>query len=164
MKEKISQTMEKYLIFKLGNEEYGVPILKTREILGIQEITRIPKAPDWIRGMINLRGKVISVIDLRRKFELGEAEIAKPIIIIAELHLRDKGVQMGMLVDQVDEVLAIEKDHIEDIEDYGVKIHSEFIHGLAKLAGRIVILLDLDKVIGSKEAKALEPAAAVEKS
>lgn len=156
--------MEKYLIFKLGAEEYGVPILKTREILGIQEITRIPKAPVWIRGMINLRGKVISVIDLRRKFDLADAEIPKPIIVIAELRLREKLVQMGMLVDQVDEVLSIANDQIEAIEDYGAAIHSEFILGLAKLAGRIVILLDLDKVIGFKEAETLtaEPTASDE--
>ncbi|MBL8993751.1 MAG: chemotaxis protein CheW, partial [Spirochaetia bacterium] len=134
----------------------GVPILKTREILGVQEITRIPKAPAWIRGMINLRGKVISVLDLRRKFDLAAVEVTKPIIIIAELRLRDKPVSMGMLVDQVDEVLSIGEEHIEAIQDYGVEIHSEFILGLAKMPGRIVILLDLDKVIGFEESRALE--------
>ncbi len=149
--------MEKYLIFKLGGEEYGVPILKIREILGIQEITRIPKAPDWIRGMINLRGKVISVVDLRRKFDLGAAEIDKSNIIIADLGLRGQPVQLGMLVDQVDEVVSIHEEHIEKVKDYGVEIHTEFVLGLAKLPGRIVTLLDLDKIISFEDAKVLEP-------
>ena len=142
----------KYLTFKLGNEEYGIEILKVREIIGMMDITYVPRTPDFVKGVINLRGKVIPVIDLRRKFGLDEAEITdETCIIVVDVYRDDVLVQAGLLVDSVSEVLDVEDGDIEDAPSFGEEIDTSFILGMAKVKGGIKILLNIDKVLSTEE-------------
>ena len=140
----------RYLSFSLENEEYGLEILKVREIIGLMEITRVPRMPEFVRGVINLRGKVIPVVDLRLKFGLERAEDTdQTCIIVVDLG----GVQMGMTVDNVLEVLAIGKDEIEESPSFGVGINTDFILGIGKTKGRVVMLLDISQVLVEEAAE-----------
>ncbi|HDN59835.1 MAG TPA: chemotaxis protein CheW [Candidatus Marinimicrobia bacterium] len=142
----------KYLTFKLGNEEYGIEILKVREIIGMMDITYVPRTPDFVKGVINLRGKVIPVIDLRKKFGLDEAEITdETCIIVVDVYRDDVLVQAGLLVDSVSEVLDVEDGDIEDAPSFGEEIDTSFILGMAKVKGGIKILLNIDKVLSTEE-------------
>ncbi|MBO8151462.1 MAG: chemotaxis protein CheW [Candidatus Neomarinimicrobiota bacterium] len=142
----------KYLTFKLGNEEYGIEILKVREIIGMMDITYVPRTPDFVKGVINLRGKVIPVIDLRKKFGLDEAEITdETCIIVVDVYRDDALVQAGLLVDSVSEVLDVEDGDIEDAPSFGEEIDTSFILGMAKVKGGIKILLNIDKVLSTEE-------------
>ncbi len=138
----------KYLTFKLGNEEYGVQILKVREIIGLLDITRVPRTPDFILGVVNLRGKVIPVINLRKKFGLPDVEhTALTCIVVVDL----QKVQMGLVVDEVSEVLDIKQEEIEDSPDFGASVDTGFILGIGKVKGHVSILLDIEKVLAQEE-------------
>ncbi len=138
----------KYLTFVLGEEEYGLEILKVREIIGVMEITSVPQTPEFIKGVINLRGKVIPVIDLRLKFSMEPAEYTEETCIIVV----DIGkALMGILVDTVSEVLDIAVDQIEPPPSFGSKIQTEFILGMGKIKGKVKILLEIDKVLSIEE-------------
>lgn len=138
----------KYLTFVLGDEEYGLEILKVREIIGVMEITSVPQTPEFIKGVINLRGKVIPVIDLRLKFGMKPAEYTEETCIIVV----DIGkALMGILVDTVSEVLDIAKDQIEPPPSFGSRIQTEFILGMGKIKGKVKILLEIDKVLSIEE-------------
>jgi len=138
----------KYLTFVLGDEEYGLEILKVREIIGLMEITSVPQTPDFIKGVINLRGKVIPVIDLRLKFGMEPAEYTDETCIIVV----DMGQTMiGILVDTVSEVLDISADQIEPPPSFGSRIDTEFILGMGKIKGKVKILLEIDKVLSTEE-------------
>jgi purine-binding chemotaxis protein CheW len=150
-----SVKLNKYLTFTLGNEEYGLEILRVREIIGLMEITRVPRMPDFVRGVINLRGKVIPVVDLRLKFGMEGIEDTKETCIIV-VDLND--FLMGIVVDMVSEVLNISEQEIEDTPAFGVSIDTEFIMGMGKAKGKVIILLDIQKVLTSSEIKALETA------
>lgn len=142
----------KYLTFVLKDEEYGIEILKVREIIGVMEITTVPRAPDYVTGVINLRGKIIPVIDLRRKFGLKTADrTAETCIIVVEVTLDAEGVLMGILVDTVSEVLDIAADHIEPPPQFGGQVHLEYILGMGKVKDKVKILLDIDRVMGAEE-------------
>lgn len=142
----------KYLTFKLGGEEYGIEILKVREIIGMMDITSVPRTPDFVKGVINLRGKVIPVIDLRKKFGLEEAEITdETCIIVVDVYRNDVLVQAGLLVDSVSEVLDVEEGDVEDTPSFGEDIDTSFILGMAKVKGGIKILLNIDKVLSTEE-------------
>jgi len=133
----------KYLTFKLGNEEYGVQILKVREIIGLMDITKVPQMPTYVKGVINLRGKVIPVIDLRSKFSLPEVQYTDQTCII----VIDVGGMVGTIVDNVQEVSDISADEIEPPPPLGSDVDSAFILGLAKSKENVKILLDIDKVL-----------------
>jgi len=138
----------KYLTFILGDEEYGLEILKVREIIGLMDITSVPQTPDYIKGVINLRGKVIPVIDLRLKFGMEPAEYTEETCIIVV----DMGQAMiGILVDTVSEVLDIAADQIEPPPSFGSRIDTQFILGMGKIKGKVKILLEIDKVLSSEE-------------
>lgn len=138
----------KYLTFVLGAEEYGAEILKVREILGIMAITAVPQTPAFVKGVINLRGKVIPVLDLRLKFGMEElAHTSETCVIVVEV----KGVQMGVIVDAVSEVLDIEGEQIEEPPRFGGKVDTDFILGMGKIGDRVKILLDIEKVLSSEE-------------
>jgi purine-binding chemotaxis protein CheW len=144
----------KYLTFFLAGEEYGLEILKVSEIIGMQPITRVPRMPEFVRGVINLRGKVIPITDLRRKFAMGAEDSEDSCIIVVQM----KGIQTGIVVDRVSEVVAIAEADIEDAPSFGAGIHTEFLLGIGKTGGRVKLLLDIDKVLATAEIAALEAA------
>jgi purine-binding chemotaxis protein CheW len=138
----------KYLTFALADEEYGLEILKVREIISMSEITSMPKTPEYVKGVINLRGKVIPVIDLRLKFSMDEAPYTdETCIIVVDVN----GVEMGIIVDHVSEVLDISAGDIEDAPEFGASVNIDFILGMGKAEGRVTILLDISKVIGTED-------------
>lgn len=143
----------KYLTFKLAGEEYGLEILKVREIVKIMEITLVPQMPGYVKGVVNLRGKVISVIDLRLRFGLPEAEYNdETCIIVVNLG----GTEIGVVVDTVQEVLDINDDQIEPPPSVGSQVDTQFILGMGKIGERVKILLDIDCILGTAEMEAIE--------
>ena len=142
----------KYLTFKLLNEEYGIEILKVREIIGVMAITSLPRTPPFVRGVINLRGKVIPVIDLRSKFEMETTEDTdQTCIIVVDVMIQGGSIQIGILVDSVSEVLDILGEDIEEAPAFGTNIDTAFILGMAKAKGSVKILLNIEKVLSTTE-------------
>ncbi|WP_321475368.1 chemotaxis protein CheW [uncultured Paludibaculum sp.] len=147
-----SKRQGKYLVFHLGREEFGVHVLKVREIMGIQEITSVPQTPAFVKGVINLRGKVIPVIDLRRKFRLDEvAYTQRTCIIVLQVAHESGNMLMGAIVDGVSEVLTIQEGEIEDTPEFGAEMKMPYILGMAKVKGKVKILLDIDQVLTAIE-------------
>ena len=143
----------KYLTFALGAEEYGLEILKVREIIGYMEVTAVPRTPVYVKGVINLRGQVIPVVDLRAKFAMAEAEVTEQTcIIVVEITQAGKAFNTGIVVDRVSEVLDITTDQIEDPPQLGSTVEANFILGMAKVGEKVKILLDIDKVLAGIEA------------
>ena len=150
----------KYLTFKLADEEYGLQILKVQEIIRMQTVTRVPRTPEYLRGVINLRGKVIPVIDLRRKFELDAVEdTERTSIIVVQVELPEGMVTMGIIIDAVREVLDIRAENIEETPSFGANVDAEFILGIGKIGATVKILLDIDKVLNATEIKEVKKAA-----
>jgi purine-binding chemotaxis protein CheW len=146
----------KYLTFHLINEEFGVRVLKVREIMGVQEITAVPQTPSHVKGVINLRGKVIPVVDLRLKFGLPPAEYNQRTCIIVVQVQGDSGpILMGVVVDGVSEVLNLTAAEIEDTPDFGQDMATQYLLGMAKVKGKVKILLDIDRVLSSQELRNL---------
>jgi purine-binding chemotaxis protein CheW len=146
----------KYLSFQLGGEEYGVEILKVQEINGITQVTRVPRTPDFVRGVINLRGKVIPVVDLRAKFGMEAVEdTEKTCNIVVQLRRDDEKVTMGVIVDDVSEVLDIKEPQIAPPPSFGSGIESDFIIGMAKIDKNVVILLDIERVLSWEDWRTL---------
>jgi purine-binding chemotaxis protein CheW len=142
----------KYLTFSLAGEEYGIGILKVKEIIGMMPVTVVPQTPAYIKGVINLRGKVIPVIDLRLKFTMPSAEYTeRTCIIVVEVNAAGRTVMMGIVVDSVSEVLNIKAGEIEETPSFGTKLNTEYILGMAKASGGIKILLDIDKILSVEE-------------
>jgi purine-binding chemotaxis protein CheW len=150
----------KYLTFTLAEEEYGIGILKIKEIIGMMPITSVPQTPEFVKGVINLRGKVIPVIDLRLRFGMGEIDYTeRTCIIVVEIDNQAGTVLIGIVVDSVSEVLNVKGDDIADTPTFGTKLNTEYILGMAKMEGGVKILLDIDQVLSSEEISALEKAA-----
>ncbi len=150
----------KYLTFSLTGEEYGIGILKVKEIIGIMAITTIPRMPPYVKGVINLRGKVIPVIDLRLKFDMEEADCTeRTCIIVVEISGGAGRILIGIIVDSVSEVLNVKGADIEDTPAFGSKLDTEYILGMAKTGGRVKILLDIDRVLSGRELGIIEKAA-----
>ena len=142
----------KYLTFQLGNEEFGIRVLKVREIMGIQEITAVPQTPGYVKGVINLRGKVVPVIDLRLKFSLPSAEYTqRTCIIVTQVQGESGLILMGVIVDGVSEVLNLAGSDIEDTPDFGEDVAAQYLLGMAKVKGKVKILLDIDKVLSTQD-------------
>lgn len=147
----------KYLTFSLAKEEYGIGILQVKEIIGMMPITSVPRTPDFVKGVINLRGKVIPVIDLRLRFAISETEYTeRTCIIVVEITTSYGEMVIGIVVDSVSEVLNIKEESIEDAPSFGTSLDSEYILGMAKLESGVKILLDIDKVLTSDEISLLE--------
>lgn len=143
----------KYLTFKLGDEIYGLEILKVQEIIGMMKITAVPKMPEFIRGVINLRGKIIPVVNLRVKFNMPRQEnTVKSCIIVVQIRQQSNIFTMGILVDEVSEVLNISQEQIDDPPSFGSAVDVDFIMGMGKIIQKVVILLDIDNVITKEEA------------
>ncbi len=142
----------KYLTFQLADEEFGIRVLKVREIMGIQDITAVPQTPAHLKGVINLRGKVIPVVDLRLKFGLTAAEYSqRTCIIVTQVRGESAPILMGIVVDGVLEVLNLAASDIEDTPDFGEEITTRYRLGMAKSRGKVKILLDIDRVLSSQE-------------
>ena len=150
----------KYLTFSLDNEEYGIGILKIKEIIGMMPITSVPQTPAFVKGVINLRGKVIPVVDLRLRFGMEEmAYSERTCIIVVEIEGTAGTVMIGIVVDAVSEVLNVKGEDIEDTPTFGTKLNTDYILGMAKMEGGVKILLDIDQVLSADEVVALEKAA-----
>jgi len=150
----------KYLTFMLGDEEYGLEILRVREIIGLMSITEVPRTPPYVRGVINLRGKIIPVVDLRVKFGMETIDVTEETcIIVVDIILNEEQIEMGILVDKVSEVLDILSDDIEDAPTFGTSFDSEFIQGMAKVKDSVKILLNIGKVLSDNEILAADETA-----
>jgi purine-binding chemotaxis protein CheW len=142
----------KYLTFDLASEEFGIRVLKVREIMGMQEITAVPQTPPHVKGVINLRGKIIPVIDLRLKFGLPAAEYnQRTCIIVTQVQSESAQLVMGVVVDGVSEVLTLTAAEIEDTPDFGEGFAGRYLLGMAKAKGKVKILLDIDQVLSNQE-------------
>jgi|SRR5579864_1671779 len=147
----------KYLTFQLGREEFAIRVLKVREIMGIQDIIAVPQTPPYVKGVINLRGKVIPVIDLRLKFGLAEIEYTqRTCIIVVQVELDAAAMLMGIVVDAVSEVLNLAAADIENTPDFGSGVVTPYLLGMAKNKGKVKILLDIDQVLSTQELQGLE--------
>ncbi len=151
---------KKFLTFLMANEKYGLEILKVREIIGIMDVTPVPTTPAFVRGVINLRGKVIPVVDLRLKFGMESKEDTQRTCIIV-VHLAREGQEMimGIIVDEVSEVLDIDQDQIEPPPSFGADIRTDFILGMGKVNQRVVTMLDIDRVLSEREIALVENSA-----
>jgi purine-binding chemotaxis protein CheW len=138
----------KYLTFALGKEEFGIEILKVREIIGYMTITAVPQMPDYIKGVVNLRGQVIPVVDLRSRFGMEVKEITEQTcIIMVDIHQSHRSFNAGLVVDRVQEVLNIEEGNIEDAPQFGTEVNTDFLLGIGKAGSVIKLLLDIDRVL-----------------
>ncbi|MBW1958250.1 MAG: purine-binding chemotaxis protein CheW [Deltaproteobacteria bacterium] len=150
----------KYLTFTLADEEYGIGILKIKEIIGMMPITTVPQTPEFVKGVINLRGKVIPVIDLRLRFGMVSINYTdRTCIIVVEIQGTVDTVQIGIVVDSVSEVLNIKGEEVEDTPTFGARLNTDYILGMAKMEGGVKILLDIDRVLKAEEVEMLEKAA-----
>ena len=165
--EKIDQTLKvmtekegKYLTFSLAREEYGIGILKIREIIGMMPVTSVPQTPEFVKGVINLRGKVIPVADLRLRFGMQAIDYTdRTCIIVVEIEGQAGTIQIGIVVDAVSEVLNIKGEEIENAPTFGTKLDTDYILGMAKMEGGVKILLDIDEVLSAEDIATLEKAA-----
>jgi len=150
----------KYLTFALAGEEYGISILKIKEIIGMMPITTIPQTPEFVKGVINLRGKVIPVADLRLRFGMERIDYTeRTCIVVVEISGGSGTVMIGIVVDSVSEVLNIKGGDIEETPTFGTRLETDYILGMAKVQGGVKILLDIDRVLSRDEVTLLDKAA-----
>ena len=157
------QRAGKYLTFRLGDEEYGVEIMRVKEIIGLMPITHVPRTPAFIRGVLNLRGKVIPVLDLRRKFAMAAVEDTEfTCIVVVEASLRGNSALMGIVVDTVSEVVDIAAEEVVDPPSFGAATDTTFILGMAKHRSAVKILLNIEAVLSEPGVVEMATAAAQE--
>ena len=141
-----------FLAFKLEEEVFAFDISKVREVLEFSTVTKVPKTPDMMKGVINLRGSVVPVIDLRIKFGMGEVEkTVNTVIIIIEINLDNESTMIGALVDSVEEVMDLDAEHIEPPPTIGTRLKTDFIRGMGKRDDQFIIILDIEKIFSSDE-------------
>lgn len=151
----------KYLTVVLDNEAYGIAVLKVREIIRMQKITPVPQMPGFVKGVINLRGRVIPVVDLRVKFGLKAEFAERTCIVVVQVRLpSEQTVQMGLIVDSVEEVVTLNNEEIEPTPDFGTKIDTTYLLGMAKVKGQVKTLLDIDRVVAPETVQTLAQATA----
>lgn len=147
---------QKYLTFNIANEDYGISITTVKEIIGMMKITNIPKTPVFIKGVINLRGKIIPIMDLRLKFGLAErAYNERTCIIVVEIHSDAGKRNIGIIVDTVSEVININSDDVEQMQSEDIKNDGDFINGIGKVKDKVVMLLETEKIISKDELKTI---------
>jgi purine-binding chemotaxis protein CheW len=150
----------KYLSFSMDHEEYGIGILTVKEIIGMMRITPVPQTPDYVKGVINLRGKVIPVVDLRLRFGMNSNDYTeRTCIIVVEIEHGSRTLQIGIVVDSVSEVLNIKGSDIEETPEFGTTLDTDYILGMPKTAGCVKILLDIDRVLSASEMELIGKAA-----
>ena len=149
----------KYLTVVLENEAYGIAVLKVREIIRNQKVTPVPQMPDFVKGVINLRGRVIPIVDLRVKFGLKAEFTERTCIVVVTVKLNaEQVVQMGLIVCAVEEVVTLAADMIEPTPDFGARLNTEYILGMAKVKGQVKTLLDIDRVVAPDTVQTLAAA------
>lgn len=152
-------TEGKFLIFRLAEEEYGIGILRIKEIIGVMPITSVPRTPDFVEGVINLRGKVIPIVNLRLRFGMEQIELTdKTCIIVVEITGGAESILIGIIVDSVSEVVNVPSDQIEEVPPLGGNIDTKYILGMAKMEEKVKILLDIDRVLNQEEVDLLKNA------
>jgi purine-binding chemotaxis protein CheW len=152
---------QQYLTFKLDEEVFALGIDKVREVLDYTSVTKVPQTPDFMRGVINLRGSVVPVVDMRLKFGMAKTEkTVNTCIIIVEINLEGETAVLGALADSVQEVLDLEPHQIEPAPKIGTKLRTEFIRGMGKRGEQFIIILDIDKVFSGEELSAVQSAVA----
>ncbi len=144
----LSQNSNEFLTFRLGEEEYGIEILKVQEIRGYDSITQIANAPEFIKGVVNLRGIIVPIIDMRIKFRLSSADYDQFTVVII-LNVADR--VMGIVVDGVSDVISLETDQMRPTPEFGSVIDTEYIMGLGTVDERMLILVDIEKLMGSSD-------------
>ena len=151
----------KYLTVVLENEAYGLNVLKIREIIRLQKITPVPQMPDFVKGVINLRGRVIPIIDLRVKFGLKAEFTERTCIVVVQVKMpSEQVVQMGLIVDSVEEVVNLTAAEIEPTPEFGAKIDTTYLLGMAKVKGQVKTLLDIDRDVAPETVSAIAQAVA----
>jgi purine-binding chemotaxis protein CheW len=146
-----------YLTFVLGSETYGIEILKVQEIIGMMRVTAVPKTPEFVRGVINLRGRVIPVVDLRRKFGMeSKGDTDRTCVIVLQVARVEGHVTMGIIVDEVAEVVDVAGEQIEPPPTLGAGVRTEFVLGMGKIEDAVVILLDVNRVLSDDEMEVLQ--------
>lgn len=154
-----SKLAGKYLTVVLDNEAYGIAVLKVREIIRMQKITPVPQMPSFVKGVINLRGRVIPVVDLRVKFGLKAEFAERTCIVVVQVKLpTEQIVQMGLIVDSVEEVVTLTNEEIEPTPDFGTKVDTTYLLGMAKVKGQVKTLLDIDRVVAPETVQAIAQA------
>jgi len=148
MAEDIVNNANEVLSFRLGGEEYAISILKVQEIRGYDAVTRIASAPEYLKGVINLRGIIVPIVDMRIKFRVGEATYDAFTVVIV---LNINGHTIGMVVDSVSDVVTLTPDQIKPAPDLGTSVATEYLQGLGTVGERMLILLDIDRLLGSEE-------------
>ena len=152
MEEKELLETGQYLAFKLEDEVFAFDISKVREVLEFDTVTKVPQTPEMMRGVINLRGSVVPVVDMRIKFGMcGTEKTVNTVIIIIEIELDDESTMIGALVDSVKEVMDLDTDHIEPPPSIGSQLNTEFIRGMGKQDNQFIIILDIEKIFSSEE-------------
>jgi purine-binding chemotaxis protein CheW len=151
------KTENEFLAFTLGNEEYGIHILKVQELRGYETVTRIANAPEFIKGVVNLRGIIVPIVDMRIKFNLGEPTYDQFTVVII---LNIGGRVMGMVVDSVSDVITLTAEQVKPPPEMGTAFNTDYLIGLGTLDERMLILIDIDKLMSSSEMGLLESAAA----
>ncbi len=144
----IGEGNREYLTFTLGDEEYGIDILNVQEIRGYDAVTKIANSPDFIKGVINMRGIIVPIIDMRLKFQLGDVEYNQFTVVII---LNISGRVIGMVVDGVSDVVALKGEQIRPAPEFGAVLDTDYIDGLATLEERMVIMVDIEKLMTSSE-------------
>ena len=144
-----------FLVFSLGDEEYAIDILKVQEIRGYDNVTRIANAPDFIKGVANLRGVIVPIVDLRIKFRLASAEYDSHTVVIV-VNIEERVV--GIVVDRVSDVMTLTPEEIKPAPEFGVSLPLDYIHGLGNLEDRMLVLVDIEKLLTSEEMALVEKA------
>lgn len=154
----ITETRQ-YLTFKLGDEVFGIDVAKVREVLDFTSITKVPRTPDFMSGVINLRGNVVPVVDLRLCFEMSKTEkTVNTCIVVVEVILEGESTIIGALADSVEEVIDLEPDQIEPAPKIGTQIRTDFIKGMGKRDAQFIMILDIDRVFSAEELAAVRGA------
>lgn len=158
--QRVADREGKYLTFSLDQEEYGIGILKVKEIIGMMRVTPVPQTPEFVKGVINLRGRVIPVIDLRLRFGMSKSDYTeRTCIVVVEIDSDNGKLHIGVVVDSVSEVLNIKGSDIEDTPAFGTSLNTDYILGMAKAGNSVKILLAIDRVLSADEMGMLEKVA-----
>jgi purine-binding chemotaxis protein CheW len=151
-KQSVEVEQQQYLTFLLCGQEYAISILRVKEIIGYDTVTTVPKTPKWVRGVINLRGKVVPVVDLAVRFGLEERPVTKTsCIIIVERQLESQNTMMGVMADAVSQVMDISAGEVQQVPAFGTRIKVDYLQGMAQLGKKFALLLDVDKVLSADE-------------
>ena len=157
MSEDVAVEKSQYLTFTLDKEQYAIDVAKVKEVLEYSTVTKVPRTPLFMRGVINLRGSVVPVVDLRMKFDMGETEkTISTSIIVVEVIIEGETVVIGTLADSVQEVINLDRGQIEPTPQIGTKIDADFIEGIGKQDGRFIMILDIDRVFTESDLQQLD--------